>query len=78
MTADELRAGIANLNAILISGARSTTLGGQTVTYNTAASISEAIDRLKGELAAIENPPSTRRSKQVYAVHAGRGYHREG
>ena len=77
MTPTELREGIANLNGILASGARSTTLGGQTVIYNTTDSIIRARDNLQAQLNAVETP--VRRSKQVYAYFAGRGYHqREG
>ena len=75
MTPDQLREGIANLNGILASGARTTVLGGQSVTFNTTASIILARNDLQNQLNQVENASTERRSKQSYAYYAGRGYH---
>ena len=75
MTPDQLREGIANLNGILASGARTTVLGGQSVTYNTAASIIAARNDLQAQLNALDPQPEVaRRSKHIYAVYAGRDF----
>ena len=63
---------IDNLNAILASGARSATVGGQTLTYNTAASIIQARDDLQAQLNAQN--ALKRRRKQTYLFQNGRGY----
>lgn len=64
---------IDNLNAAIASGARSVTIGGQTVTYNTTASLIQARNDLQAQLDA-QNRTKPRR-KQTYATYAGRGYH---
>lgn len=66
------QADIDNLNAAIASGARSVTVGGQTLTYNTTASLIQARNDLQAQLAAQNGQ---RRSKQSYAYQAGRGYH---
>jgi hypothetical protein len=63
---------IDNLTAALASGARSVTLGGQTITYNTTASLIQARDALRKELAAQTR--LSRRNRQTYAYQNGRGY----
>lgn len=73
MTIEQLREGVANLNGILASGARTTVLGGQSVTFNTTASLIAARNDLLGQLNALEAP--ARRPKQAYAVYMGRGFH---
>ena len=63
---------IDNLNAAIASGARSVTLGGQTVTYNTTASLIVARDDLIRQLKAQN--ATTRRSRQTYLYQVGRGF----
>lgn len=61
-----------NLNAAIASGTRSVTLGGQTITYNTTASLIVARNDLRSELQAQRR--TTRRTLQTYAYQNGRGY----
>lgn len=61
-----------NLNAAIASGTRSVTLGGQTITYNTTASLIVARNDLRNELAAQNR--TARRPRQTYAYQNGRGY----
>lgn len=63
---------IDNLNAAIASGARSVTLGGQTVTYNTSASLIQARNDLIKQLNAINNTSRRLRTRQI--VFGGRGY----
>lgn len=63
---------IDNLNAAIASGTRSVTLGGQTIIYNTTASLIQARDNLRKELAAQAR--LSRRARQTYAYQNGRGY----
>lgn len=63
---------IDNLNAAIASGARSVTLGGQTVIYNTTDSLIKARDDLRNELWAQAR--ASRRQRQTYAYQNGRGY----
>lgn len=63
---------IDNLNAALAAGTRSATLGGQTVTYNTTASLIAARNDLQKQLNALT--ATTRRARQTYAYQNGRGY----
>jgi hypothetical protein len=62
---------IDNLNAAIASGARSVTIGGQTVIYNTTESLIKARNDLQTQL---KQQTQTRRKKQSYLFHAGRGY----
>jgi hypothetical protein len=62
---------IDNLNAAIASGARSVTIGGQTVIYNTTESLIKARNDLQNQL---QQQSGTRRRKQSYLFHAGRGY----
>lgn len=63
---------IDNLNAAIASGARSATIGGQTITYNTTASLIIARDDMIKQLNA--QSATKRRSKQTYLFQNGRGY----
>lgn len=63
---------IDNLNAAIASGARSATIGGQTITYNTTASLIIARDDMIRQLNAQN--ATKRRSKQTYLFQNGRGY----
>lgn len=65
------QADIDNLNAAIASGARSVTLGGQTVVYNTSDSLIKARDDMAKQLAAQN---TAQRPRQSYAFYAGRGY----
>ena len=67
------QADIDNLNAAIASGARSVTLGGQTLILNTGESLIKMRDDLVKQLAA-QNP--VQRPRQSYAYYAGRGYDR--
>ena len=66
------QADIDNLNAAIASGARSVTLGGQTVIYGTSESLIKARNDLANQLAA--QTATARRPRQSYAYYAGRGY----
>lgn len=66
------QADIDNLNAAIASGVRSTTLGGQTVIFNTGESLIKMRDDLVKQLAAQSE--TTPRPRQSYAFYAGRGY----
>lgn len=63
---------IDNLNAAIASGARSVTIGGQTVTYNTTASLIAARNDLQGQLNAAKR--KARRRNQFYLYQSGRGF----
>jgi len=68
-----LRTYVAKLTKAIGSGARSVTLGGQTITYNTTASLIQARDDMVKEIKKqtdAANP--VKRSRQSYAVFAGR------
>lgn len=71
MTPAELTASILSLNQAIASGVRSATVGGQTVTYNTTASLIEARDDLQGQLNGLNG---VRRPRQAYGFLNGRGY----
>ena len=62
---------IDSLNAIIASGARSGTLGGQTVTFNTTASLIQARDDMVKQLRQ-QNGKAKR--KQTLMYQSGRGY----
>ncbi len=63
------------LNAAIASGTRSVTIGAQTVTYNTAASLIQARDDLLKQLQAQEAAAAgKRRPKQMLLFQSGRGY----
>lgn len=67
------QADIDNLNAAIASGTRSVTIGGQTITYNTTASLIEARDDLVKQLAR-QDKTKPRRSRQMYLFQNGKGY----
>lgn len=70
-----LRSYVAKLNKAIASGARSVTLGGQTIIYNTTESLIKARDDMQKQLNATQALQSgTKRSKQTYAVFSGRDY----
>ena len=62
---------VASLNAAIASGARSVTLGGQTITYNTTQSLILARDDMLKQLNSAK--ALTRRSRQTYLYQDGRG-----
>ena len=63
---------IDNLNAAIASGARSATVGGQTLIYNTTTSLIEARNDLQKQLNAQNQV--TRRPRQTLLFQNGRGY----
>lgn len=63
---------IDNLNAAIAAGVRQATIGGQTVLYQTTDSLIKARDDMREQLKAQTAAP--KRSRQMQAVHAGRGY----
>lgn len=70
------QADIDELNAAIASGARSVTLGEQTVIFNTTESLIKARDDMREELrrqTALSG--NVTRSLQNYVVYGGRGYH---
>lgn len=63
---------IDNLNAAIASGARSVTVGGQTLIYNTSDSLIKARNDLQSQLnlqTRISRP-----ARQTYVFQNGRGY----
>lgn len=66
------QADIDNLNEAIASGTRQVTIGGQSVTYQTTASLIAARDDMVKQLAALT--ATTRRSRSLQAVHGGRGF----
>jgi len=66
------QADLDNLNAAIASGVRSTTLGGQSVIFNTTESLIKARNDLAAQLAAQN--ATAQRPRQSYAFYAGRGY----
>ena len=66
------QADIDNLNAAIASGARSVTLGGQSIIFNTTDSLIKARDDLARQLASQE--AVKRRPRQTQMYYAGRGY----
>lgn len=74
-TPETLRSYVTALNAAIASGARSVTLRGQTVIYNTTESLIKARDDMRRQLTEAEAVVSgNRRSRQTYGVYTGRGY----
>ena len=66
------QADIDSLNAAIASGARSVTLGGQSIIFNTTESLIKARDDLARRLAAQQEVKRRPRHTQMY--YAGRGY----
>lgn len=73
---ERLKGYIDKLNAAIANGARSVTLGGQTIIYNTTESLIKARNDMRAQLAAEERVclGASRASRQHYAVFAGRDY----
>lgn len=71
-TKEQLEAAVTSLNDAIVSGVRSATVGGQTVTYNTIAELRKARDDFQNQLNALTG--RGRRSKQTYGYYGGRGY----
>lgn len=67
------QADIDNLNAAIATGARSVTLDGQTVIYNTTASLIQARDDMRTQLANQTTAIADRRPRQTYGYYTGRG-----
>lgn len=67
-----LKEAVTSLNAAIASGARSVTLRGQTIVYNTTASLIQARDDQQRQLTIAE--AGDRRSRQSYGYQSGRGY----
>lgn len=62
---------IDNLNTAIASGARSVTIGGQTVIYNTSESLIKARDDM---LKQLQRQTGARRKKQSLLFQSSRGY----
>lgn len=75
---DALAANVAGLEQMIADGVRQVTLGGQTVTYNTADSLirarDDALDRLRAATAELTTSVAARRSRVVLLSQNGRGY----
>ena len=70
-----LRARVESLNKAIANGARSVTLGGQTVIYNTTESLIKARNDMQAQLSAAERQlAQSKVSRQSYAVYGGRDY----
>lgn len=63
---------IDNLNTAIASGARSVTIGGQTVIYNTTESLIKARNDMQAQM--NKQNQVNRRKKQTYLFQSGRGY----
>lgn len=66
------QADIDSLTAAIVAGVRSVTIGGQSIVYNTSASLIEARDRLQAQFNAQNQTVAP--AKQFYGYQAGRGY----
>lgn len=65
---------IDNLNAAIASGERVVMLNGQSVTYRSIADLILARNDLKRQLADQSDAETgSRRTRRLYAYHAGRG-----
>ena len=71
VTQDQINA----LNDAIASGARSVTLDGQTIIYNTTQSLIQARDDLLKQLQAAQAQAAGQqpRARQTYAYYTGRG-----
>ena len=67
------QADIDNLNAAIASGARSVTIGGQTIIYNTTDSLIRARDDMQAQL--DQQSSDGKRVRKVPLTDGGRGYH---
>jgi hypothetical protein len=68
----EIQTRVASLSVAIGSGARSITLGGQTIVYNSTASLIIARDDAVKQLTAAT--ATKRRSRQIHLFQNGRGY----
>lgn len=70
------QADIDNLNHAIATGVRSATVGGDTTTYNTTASLIAARDDLVRQKAEQDRADAGRaaRTGRTYVHYAGRGY----
>ena len=69
------QADLDNLNAAIASGARSVTLGGQTLIYNTTESLIKARNDQQAQLTAAEGAlQPVKASRQNYVVYGGRDF----
>lgn len=66
------QADIDELNKAIADGVRSVTIGGKTVIYNTTESLIKARNDMRNELR--QQQEGEKRSRQMRAYHAGRGY----
>lgn len=70
-----LRTYVARLNKAIATGARSVTLGGQTVIYNTTESLIKARNDMQAQLTAAERANNAVKvSRQNYIVYGGRDF----
>lgn len=67
------QADIDNLNAAIASGARSVTIGGQTIIYNTTDSLIRARDDMQAQL--DQQTAEGKRVRKVHVAYGGRGFH---
>lgn len=65
------QADIDNLNEAIAAGTRQVTIGGQSVTYQTTASLIQARDDMVKQMRKLADAP---RSRQLQAYHSGRGF----
>lgn len=70
LTREQIEANIASLNEAIASGVRSATVGGQTLTFNTTASLIAARDDFQNQLNGLVRPARRR----FLGVYTGRGY----
>ena len=68
------QADIDNLNAAIASGARSVTIGGQTIIYNTTDSLIRARADMQTQL--DQQSADGKRVRKVHLTYGGRGFHR--
>lgn len=73
---DAMRANLVALNQAIDDGVRSVTIGAQTITYNTTASLITARDDLKTRLNEAEASfaGTKQRGRITYLQYGGRGY----
>ena len=70
-----LRTRVETLNKAIARGARSVTLGDQTIIYNTTESLIKARNDMQALLTAAERKAApVKASRQNYAVYGGRSY----
>lgn len=72
-TKPQYEADIEEMRQAIASGERQVTIGGTTVTYNTADSLRAARADMIREMNRLY-PPEQKRSRVITLVHAGRGF----